>query len=125
MNGAVVAGGQFTNAATDSSWFVVPSAQVTLTFTQTASNVVEFNDLDSSLGDRVFASADPLAVGCDPVGENSSLCAESLIKLDVEPLLGRTIDRATLVLTTKSARSAASVWNIRALATAWSEDTVT
>jgi len=106
-------------------------AQVTVTFFPTADNLVMVNSLDPTTENSVFASGE-LRVGCNWaynafLGIQDFVCAASLAKFDVATLAGKTIDSATLKLTTQfvGVGFLPRAWNIRALFTPWSGSTVT
>ena len=76
-----------------------------ITLSPSADNLVLKNSDITAIADTVFESADSM-VGCnwDLIGLiQTFVCGQSLVKFDVSTLSGKTIDSATLGLTTKYA----------------------
>ena len=76
-----------------------------ITLSPSADYKVLVNSNDAAIADTVFQSAE-LVVGCnwDLIGLiQTFVCGQSLVKFDVSTLSGKTIDSATLRLTTKYA----------------------
>jgi len=100
-----------------------------ITLSPIADNLVSVNSNDAAIANTVFESAD-LVVGCN-WGMDSSVqtfvCWKSLVIFDVTTLSGKTIDSATLRLTTKDAGAGSfpRPWQILAIESVWFPTAVT
>jgi len=105
------------------------SVNTSITLSPIADNLVSVNSNDAAIANTVFESAD-LVVGCN-WGMDSSVqtfvCWKSLVIFDVTTLSGKTIDSATLRLTTKDPGigSFPRPWQILAIESVWFPSAVT
>jgi len=107
--------------------FTTPSVNISITLFPIADNLVSVNSNDAAIADTVFESAD-LVVGCNwgmDLLIQTSVCGQSLVRFDVSTLIGKTIDSATLSLTTKGVGVSPLTWQVWAIPSDWSPSTVT
>jgi hypothetical protein len=105
------------------------SVSTSITLFPSADNLVSNNSENTAIAETVFQT-DDLVVGCnwDLIGLiQTFVCGQSLVKFDVSTLSGKTIDSATLGLTTKYAGvgSFPRTWQVWAIASDWDPATVT
>jgi hypothetical protein len=94
-------------------------------------NAVLINSLDGNVANTVYTNF-TLPVGCNwtyntLIGTQEFVCGQGLVRFNLSSLTSKTIESATLTLTT-SLRGVGYYprqWHIRALATSWSPSTVT
>jgi len=103
------------------------SVSTSITLFPSADNMVSNNSENTAIADTVFEIAD-LVVGCNwgmdlPI--QTSVCGQSLVRFDVSTLIGKTIDSATLSLTTKGVGVSPLTWQVWAIPSDWSPITVT
>jgi hypothetical protein len=111
--------------------FTTAAGSQTITLRPQYDNLVMINSLDSTVANTVYANA-ALGVGCNwdysiITGIQNFLCAQSLVRFDLSSLAGSTIESATLRLTVDyiGVGYYPRSWHVRAMATAWSTQTVT
>jgi Fibronectin type III domain len=125
-----------TNSAGDSAYTALalattPSTSTTVTLFSQYDNLIMNNSTITAIANNVNQTGE-LAVGCNwtyslVTSLQDFVCAQSLIRFDLSSLAGRTIESATLTLTTNylGVGSNPRNWHIRAMLSSWSPNTVT